>query len=140
MIIRNVFDAKVVIHHCNDTSLYNNKTVKNSIDFVFSIDEIRDSIDQSQLGNAFSTCNYFDKFPLTKMPGTEHLSEWVAQRILESASVFDFHHSTKIGFERTWINLMFYGCEGSCHSHPLDVDGVAIFYPRTSASTVQAVP
>jgi len=139
MIIRNVFDTNIVIHHCDDKSIYNNEVIQNSINFVFSLEEIRDSVDPSQVGNAFTTCNYFNKFPLTSMPGTERLSEWIAERILESAKFFNVAHTTKVGFERTWINLMFYGCEGSCHRHPLDIDGVAIFYPKVPLNSSELV-
>lgn len=139
MIIKHVFDTAVVVHHCNDKELFANESIKNSIEFVFSLEEVRETIDQSQIGNAFTTCNHFDKFPLTDMPGTEQLSEWVAKRILESGKHFGFENTSKVEFTRTWINLYFYGCEGTCHRHPTDIDGVAIFYPKVPAHSSELV-
>ncbi len=139
MIIRNVFDTPVVIHHCHDAEIFANKSIRDSIEFVFGLEEIRETIDPSQVGNAFTTCNHFDKFPLISMPGTENLSEWVARKMLESSKHFGFENSTKIEFSRTWINLYFYGCEGTCHHHPTDIDGVGIFYIKVPSNSSQLV-
>ncbi len=139
MVTINIFDSSVILHHCNDRSLYTNQAIKNSLDFVFSFDEIRSNIDRSQKGNAFTTCGLFNKFPLPNMPGAETLTEWISQRLLESSKEFKNKTATKIEFTRTWANVMFYGCEGSCHSHPLDIDGVAIFYIKAPNNSSELV-
>ncbi len=135
----NVFNSTVVLHHCNDRELYSNETIRNSVNFVFSLDEVRNNIDSSQKGNAFSTCPFWEKFPLNKLPGGEGLYEWVTQKILESSDNFGITDPSKISFGRTWANIMFQGCEGTCHSHPLNIDGVAIFYANVPANGSELV-
>ena len=139
MIALNIFDSSVVLHHCHDREIYDNQDIRNSLGFVFSLDEIRSNVDQSQLGNAFSTCGYYDKFPLPLMPGAENLSEWIAKRILESSEFFGVKDPLKVEFTRTWANIMYVNCEGKCHKHHLDIDGVAIFYPRVNSNTGELV-
>ena len=73
------------------------------------------------------------------MPGAEQLSEWVAKRILESARQLGFKDPTKVEFVRTWANMMFFGCEGTCHSHPADIDGVAVFYSSAPVDSGELV-
>lgn len=130
MIAINVFDTPVVLHHCHDKEIYANSSIKQSVEFVFSLDEVRSNVDQSQIGNGFSTCGLYNKFPLTSMVGSENLTEWVARKILESATHFGFDNVSKVEFTRTWANVIYLNCEGTCHTHPNTVDGVAILYHK----------
>ena len=128
MIVTTVFDSPIVLHHCDELEMYSNAELQNSINHIFDLKEIRSNIDSSQQGRAYTTCHLWEQFPLPRIKGLENLSEWVAQQLLESAEVFGVPTAKRIGFGRTWVNIMFDQSEGLCHQHPLTLDGVAIFY------------
>jgi hypothetical protein len=139
MIVTTVFDSPIVLHHCDKLDLYSNRELKNSINYIFGLKEINSNVDSSQQGCAYTTCHLCEQFPLPRIKGLENLSEWVAQQLLESAEVFGVPTAKRIGFGRTWINIMLNQSEGLCHQHPLTLDGVAIFYANMPAGSGELV-
>lgn len=128
MIIKKFLEHSIVIHHCDNKEYYANEDIYNSIDYVFGLEKIKNSVDTYQRGMALSTIRYYREFPLVELPGSNNLIKWVKEKIIMSSGAFGQPDATDISFGRTWINLMFEGCEGRCHIHKDAGSGVAIFY------------
>ena len=138
MIIKKFQEHSIIVHHCDNKEFYLNEDIYNSINYVFSLDKIKNSIDTYQIGMALSTNKFYNEFPLTELPGGGNLVKWVEEKILESAEPLGFT-SNKIKFGRTWVNMMFEGCEGACHDHTDADSGVAIFYANVPANSSDIV-
>ena len=139
MQIKKFLNHTIITHHCDHKEYYTNEDIYNSIDYVFGLEHIKNSVDTYQRGMALSTVRYYNDFPLLELPGSEKLISWIRERIIESTDSLGYKDVTDITFGRTWINLMFEGCEGACHDHNEAGSGVAIFYanvPKNSSDLV----
>lgn len=136
MDIQTVFGHKLFLSKCPDEILYKNDTIKESIEKVYAIPEVQDKVDVSQKGRALTSVGL--KLHIAKLPGMENLMQWIGSQIQEVAKELNLTGS-QIAMPRGWTNRMFRDCEGRCHTHPLQADGVVIFYyqvPENSAELV----
>jgi hypothetical protein len=131
-----IFGHKIFLSRCYDVSVYKNETLAQSIEMAYSIPEVKNKVDRSQIGKALTTVGI--DLHIAKLPGMERLMEWIGTQL---QLVADDLGVTKHRFimPRAWTNRMFKDCEGRCHTHPPQADGVAIFYyqvPKDSANLV----
>jgi hypothetical protein len=131
-----IFGHKIFLSKCPDESIYKNKTLEDSIEMVYRIPDIKDKVDRSQIGEALTSVGI--DLHIAKLPGMERLMEWLGSQL---QLVADAKGITKPRYimPRAWTNRMFKDCEGRCHTHPREADGVAIFYyqaPKNSANLV----
>lgn len=134
-IVTRPFDRTIVQYKCTDESIYKNEKIKESLDFLFNLEKIKNSYNPEQHGKALSSCGHED-LPIIGIPGGENLVFWVRDRLIDSAKYFGFKNIVNVRFGRTWANKMFKGCEGRTHGHRYNnqdkksivPDCVGIFY------------
>jgi len=136
MDVQVIFGQKIFLSKCPDESFYKNKTLQESIENVYSMPEVQDKVDTSQKGQALTSVGASSN--IATLPGIELLMQWIYSQILEVAKELNVPVSQLV-ITRGWTNRMFKDCEGRCHTHPSDVNGVVIFYyqvPENSANLV----
>ena len=105
---------------------YDSKSLKESIDKTFMYDDWEPVF--QQVGKAYSTSTYGGIKSVTNLNDVDALIDVISFTILKN-----FYKGNaitdKITFNRMWMNKMFKGCQGKCHSHFYGVDGgSAVFY------------
>jgi len=121
----NFYNYQLHISHCNDVEIYHNDAINSTIDTLLSKSHAH--YDESQIGDALSTVGL--NFDMSGLPEFYNFYSWLVSQISLIRNTYNYKNG-RIKFTRTWINQMFEGCEGACHTHPNDVDGVTIFYTR----------
>jgi hypothetical protein len=131
-----IFGHKIFLSMCFDESVYKNKTLEDSIEMVYKIPDIQNKVDSSQIGRALTTVDI--DLHIANLPGMERLIDWIGKELKLVANELGVT-KTRYIMPRSWTNRMFKDCEGRCHTHPMQADGVAIFYyqvPKDSANLV----
>lgn len=122
--------------HCDDNTLYKNKDVIETIEYIFNHHEIvTRKYCHEQVGKGYSTCDLNSAIVL-EMPGLQKLIYWIAERQIEYSSEFTSKKVQTVKFERAWLNRMFKGCEVQSHTYKYFDGVVSIFYfdvPENSA-------
>ena len=136
MDIQLVFGQKIFLSKCSNKNFYTDKTLQDSIEQVYRLPEVQDKVDTSQNGRALTSVGA--RLNIASLPGMEQLMQWIYSQILEAATDLNLSGSQLL-ITRGWTNRMFKDCEGRCHTHPSQVNGVVIFYyqvPENSAELV----
>jgi hypothetical protein len=136
MDIQTVFGHKLFSSKCEDPSIYQSDELKNTIESIYKLPEIAGVVDPSQKGQALTSVQ--TRSHLARVPGIQPLMKWITGQILEAAKELNLS-GKQLAYPRGWTNRMFKDCEGRCHTHPLQADGVVIFYyevPENSAELV----
>ena len=131
-----IFGHKIFLSRCTDESIYKNKTLSDSIEMVYEIPDIKNKVDRSQIGHALTSVGL--DMHLANLPGMERLMEWIGTQLRLVADAKGIN-KPRFLMPRSWTNRMFKDCEGRCHTHLMQADGVAIFYyqvPKNSAELV----
>jgi len=131
-----IFGHKIFLSKCPDESIYKNKTLSDSIEMVYRIPDIKNKVDRSQIGEALTSVGI--DLHIAKLPGMERLMEWIGTQLQLVADDRGIKKPRYV-MPRAWTNRMLKDCEGRCHTHPEQADGVVIFYyqvPKNSAELV----
>ncbi len=118
MIIDEAFGYKVIKIQCEDSTIYKNDLLMQSVEQVYTspavIHRVRETIGDSQKGTGLTTVG--QPYPLITLPGSSKLEDWLTEQFL---SVRDLLGCTgdKVFFKRSWTNRMYYGAFGHVHQH-----------------------
>jgi hypothetical protein len=117
-----IFKCKVPSH------LYNKKTLKKDVDKLFDSEIVKKYGSQSlqRTGKAYSTCGLGIEHIINLSevkPLLNHISDCILKNFYQEKNP-----KVKILYTRMWSNMMYKGCEGTCHTHEGDNDGTAVFY------------
>jgi hypothetical protein len=120
MIVENIFGSPVVRVKCQDTSLWRNKTLNDSIEMMYRspvvVNRVRNQVGDSHFGAGMTTVG--QPYPLITLPGIQGLKEWVRQTLLDSRDALGLSgKGNDVRFKRSWTNRLLKGGYGLCHNH-----------------------
>lgn len=137
MIKQSIFNRFIYRFHCNDTELYTNSMLMNSIDMLLDLPLIqnrtRGLLYDSCYGEVLTSAGN-DMSDIENLPGAGKLIEWITNQLLQTSP-----GSKSVKFKRTWCNKMFKDSEGLVHAHvhpdlpDPEIDFVSIFYLQSTA-------
>ena len=127
------YNYNVHIFQCNNPEIYSSNNINESIDYLLNL-PLRPPKEPD--GTVLSSVGA--NFNMSGLPEFYNFYSWLVEQISSINHTFTLN-SGNIEFSRTWINRMFKHSTGTCHTHPDDINGVAIFYtkvPDNSASLI----
>jgi hypothetical protein len=136
MIKQTIFGHPIYRFHCNQTELYTNRMLLDSVDRLLDLPEIqnrtRGLLYDSCYGEILTSAGN-EMSDIENLPGARRLVEWITNQLLLTSP-----SSKTVEFTRTWCNKMFKDSEGLVHAHihpdvpKTDIDFVAIFYLQST--------
>jgi hypothetical protein len=142
MNIINVFDEFVARIECNDSTLYHNEELIQSINMVFQspyvINRDRKINTDSHKGEGLTTVG--QPYPITDLPGIDNLIKWIDIELLKFKNELGIaKEKNNVYYKKSWANQLKKGGYGLCHKHLTQPDVVAIFYvdvPKNSSDLI----
>lgn len=125
--ILNIFQFKIFKHKV-PSRFYNKKTLKKDVNKLFDSEIVKKYGSQSleRTGEAYSTCGLGIEH-ITNLSDVKPLLNYISNCILKNFYQ-EKNSEVKILYTRMWSNIMYRGCEGTCHTHEGENDGTAVFY------------
>jgi hypothetical protein len=142
MNIINVFDEFVARIECNDSTLYHNEELIQSINMVFQspyvINRDRKINTDSHKGEGLTTVG--QPYPITDLPGIDNLIKWIDIELLKFKNELGIaKEKNNVYYKKSWANQLKKSGYGLCHKHLTQPDVVAIFYvdvPKNSSDLI----
>ena len=127
------YNHNVHIFQCNNTEIYSSNKINESMDYLLNLPLRRPD---EPAGTVLSSVGA--NFDMSGLPEFYNFYSWLVGQISSINHTFTSNVGN-IEFSRTWVNRMFKHSTGNCHTHPDNIDGVAVFYtkiPDNSANLV----
>ena len=125
--VLNIFQFKIFKYKVPQ-HLYNKNNLKDDVNRLFESEIVKKYGSQSseRTGEAYSTCGLGTEH-ITNLSDIKPLLNHISNCILKNFYK-EKNSKVKILYTRMWSNIMYRGCEGTCHTHDGDNDGTAVFY------------
>lgn len=123
----NLFKYRIARDNCKDTSIYKNETLLESLESLFSNDNLYNRLEDAN-GLVLSSFG-IKNFSVLTMPGLDKFLEWHKEKALSVSSFFGHPNATDIEFVNSWVNKVFINASGDVHFHENISHVVSTFYP-----------